>query len=114
MDDKEFRDLSERLARLEGRWDRLEERWELSVQTARLEERLNAAAQAVPLVAEPLKVQALELSRRVVGLETAKNESTGKSSGFSTSWGIILAIATVGFLALGSLVAAAALLMHGK
>ena len=91
---RDFFTLSERISRLE-------ERWELSVQIARLEERINAAAQAVPLVAEPLKVQALELSRRVVGLETAKNESAGKSSGISSSWGVIVTVIVVGLAVIG-------------
>jgi hypothetical protein len=99
---------------LAERVSRLEERWELSVQIARLEERINAAAQAVPLVAEPLKVQALELSRRVVGLEQAKNESAGKSSGVGMSWGIIATLAGLGLTVVLAGAAVVALLMSKR
>jgi hypothetical protein len=98
IDPKEFHALSERVARAE-------ERLELGERIARLEEQQKAANAAVPLVAEPLRVEARALQGRMAALETAKNESTGKSSGFSASWGILLGAVTLALLVAGLVIA---------
>jgi hypothetical protein len=50
----------------------------------------------------------------IESLKAARNEASGKSSGISASWGVILAVTTVGLLAVGAIVSLAGMLLRGR
>ena len=95
--------ISPELYLLAQRVAKVELSLELNERVARLEERQIASDKAIPLVAEPIKVEARLLASKVNVLETAKNESTGKSSGFTMSWGIIVTVVGVVLVVAGLL-----------
>ena len=52
------------------------------------------------------------VTAEIDALKAAKNEASGKSSGVTASWGVIVALVTLGLIAVGAIVGVAGLLMR--
>lgn len=120
MDEEKVYALSERVARLEEQHKGQEKAQNLiAVSLADYKATANEWRGTVQDISGKcitrLEAQAVfdRINDKIQSLEKARNESVGKSSGVTTSWGIIVALVGLGFTALIAIAGVAALLLRG-
>lgn len=121
VEDKEIYAISERLARLEEQYKAQEKaQVVIAVSLADYKAIANEWRGTVSDVGSKcitrLEAQAVfdRMNDKLQALEKARNESIGKSSGLSASWGVIVALCTLGLIAVGAIVSVAGLLLRGR
>jgi hypothetical protein len=119
MDDEKIYAISERVARLEEKYQAQEKaQIVIAVSLADYKAIANEWRGTVSDVGNKcitrLEAQAVfdRINDKIQSLEKARNESVGKSSGLNASWGVILALSSLGLLAIGAIVSVAAFLLR--